>query len=198
LKSGTYVSFKIFVQNYYEFISYVLFLIIRCIDAKAEDLIQRKISKLNEIRDQLLSSDKSLRPNCAQILNENSEWILCLNEMKNDNEFKRIISNKNKTQSLEESFHCYFIRVRVYSPTIYSPTIYSPTIYSPTIYSPTIYSPTIHSPTIHSPTIYSPTIYSPTIHSPTIYSPTIYSPTIHSLTIYSPTVYLISGWNRMI
>jgi hypothetical protein len=30
--------------------------------------------------------------------------------MKNDNEFKRIISNKNKTQSLEESFHCYFIQ----------------------------------------------------------------------------------------
>jgi hypothetical protein len=58
----------------------------------------------------MLSNEKSLRPNCEQILNESSHWILSLNEMINDNQFKQIITNKNKTQSLEECFHRFFIQ----------------------------------------------------------------------------------------
>ncbi len=73
-------------------------------------MIKQKTSKLREIKNQMLSYEKSLRPDCQQILNESSEWVLSLNDMKNDNEFKQIITNKNKMQSLEKCFHSFFIQ----------------------------------------------------------------------------------------
>jgi hypothetical protein len=58
----------------------------------------------------MLSNDQSLRPDCQQILNEKSEWILNLNELKDEIELQNIIRNKIKKQSLEECFHRYFIQ----------------------------------------------------------------------------------------
>jgi hypothetical protein len=58
----------------------------------------------------MLSPDKSFRPDCQQILKEMPEWYLNLNELKDNNEFKEIISYKNKTKSLEQCFHSFFIQ----------------------------------------------------------------------------------------
>jgi hypothetical protein len=58
----------------------------------------------------MLSNDQFLRPDCQQILNEKSEWILNLNKLKDEIEFQNIIRNKIKTQSLEKCFHHYFIQ----------------------------------------------------------------------------------------
>jgi hypothetical protein len=58
----------------------------------------------------MLSSDKNSRPNCQQVLAEESEWYLSLNDLTDDKKFKEIISRRVGTDSMDECFHHFFIR----------------------------------------------------------------------------------------
>ncbi len=76
-------------------------------------MVEKKILNLHEFRDQMLSFDKSLRPDCQQLLLEKTKWYLSFTDLRDDKEFQRIISDKIKTQSLEECFHRFFIQQKI-------------------------------------------------------------------------------------
>ncbi len=76
-------------------------------------MIEKKISNLHQLIDQMLSFDKSLRPDCQQLLLEKTKWYLSFTDLKDDKEFQRIISDKIKTKSLEECFHHFLIQQKV-------------------------------------------------------------------------------------
>jgi hypothetical protein len=62
------------------------------------------------MKEQMVSLDKSLRPDCQQILKDETEWYLSLNDLRDDKEFKLIVGKRIGTHSIDESFHRYFIQ----------------------------------------------------------------------------------------
>ncbi len=59
------------------------------------------------------SLDKNSRPNCQQVLAEESEWYLSLNDLTDDKKFKEIISRRVGTDSMDQCFHHFFIEQKI-------------------------------------------------------------------------------------
>ncbi len=78
-----------------------------------DTILKEKSSNLQKINSKILSSDKNLRPNCAQILEACNEWSLSSSDFSEDFLFKRLIIECLKPKSKKKSFSHYFVEQKL-------------------------------------------------------------------------------------
>ncbi len=69
-------------------------------------ILNDKLSNIQKIESQMLSSDKNLRPNCGEILESRSDWSISHENFNDDFSPNHIIIECLKLESKEKSF-CY-------------------------------------------------------------------------------------------
>ncbi len=85
------------------------FYIFRISSAVKHKTLYKKLEKLIDLNNQIMLA-AHLCPYCDQILNMKTDWYLGLSELNDDFYFKLILSEETMNESMNESFHKYFIR----------------------------------------------------------------------------------------
>ncbi len=83
--------------------------IIRKLDPRKISLLNDKYLEINRIVKDMTLFTPVLRPSCEKILAEKSLWSLSLSELMNEN----IMGTYHENDSIEVSFHSYFIQTKL-------------------------------------------------------------------------------------
>jgi hypothetical protein len=75
-------------------------------------LLDEKYNNVIKLICEMSSARKIMRPNCEQLLNNNSQWALSMSDIQNDSMFEKF-KNQSKSESLMENNFCnYFIEMK--------------------------------------------------------------------------------------
>ncbi len=94
-------------------LKFYLSLIFRPSSTKTDPILKTKYPAIHKLANELMSTQKSVRPDCDSILANNKKWKLSIDELHNDSQFKRFKSCAKSFAVEDNNFHELFIRTKI-------------------------------------------------------------------------------------
>jgi hypothetical protein len=93
-------------------LKFYLSLIFRPSCTKTDPILKTKYPAIHKLANELMSTQKNVRPNCDSILTNNKKWKLSIDELHNDSQFKQFKSCA-QSAAVEDNFHELFIQTKI-------------------------------------------------------------------------------------
>ncbi len=94
-------------------LKFYLSLIFRPSSTKTDPILKTKYPAIHKLANELMSTQKNVRPDCDSILTNNKKWKLSIDELHNDSQFKRFKSCAKSFAVEDNNFHELFIRTKI-------------------------------------------------------------------------------------